>query len=1000
MKPFKYVLTVLLTSLVFNFAHSQIAHRGKFYFDDKIAEYNIFSQSEISEIESSLQDLKDANIFVNIMLFSGDCELYPEGEYNWWGPSVDTSCYWADSLTNVFAFWPDWGRYAEGMSTRSEDLLISQPERLHCFVYDCLARLKEVYWTIQMDLPQSLNCPSTNTLSSDTLLIRTKNKHPDNLVGINDNLIAKILTNYCTKVLIDFQWTVTPEVLTSPQDYKDKIYENYQNIIVISLKHSPLLEDNGSLKEIEIIPVYLENQSNPDACFPQFASLSELDIQRLASEANAEVLKKGNEVNIVNNFLDKLDKFLSVWKGPTPFDTECENCNTGPLWKDSTFKKCYQVPEHLKSLFNPDPTNYNSTANINDALGINDEWKNIISTAISRGNSKWNLCSKYFFSFHSSNFTKFGQPEPKTTYEQIFNSYYGITGPTKPGVLTENKGTCNPDIKIWFHYNDDNKEVCINYSFPFLSDSLGTDQAKFIQSQVETIENLFLNEPVLYLSNAETDPEAHAPGETSTWYWGARSGRESEINFFSGFTEVSGIAKTFLATQEFPESLWRPNGDCLFDAPGGLTGISQGAMQFIADKNPIGAYWGIGSMVYSCATDKQTREGIIQLAKNPTIIMEVLWEDIQTVMNPDSIPEVRFYKGSQLLVTVLDLLTGDAEEFVKENDISGLSAVSGSKTKNLDPEKLPSNVTPDFYSRIKDIIPDEVKRKKFLGDFDDVTIKKFVDNPNMLEVWDELEKIGPNRKLRLDIELLEVMASQIDDIDIISSFGGKENYFEFAKKYGGKCGPCDPPSGQAVHLPNAKNFFEDIGSAAKKFGGSPPKVEGFDNFINSFNNNLNVQDGFAHMLNKMKDYDANALKKIDAEFDAPGVTCTNCRLDLEFNIDSKPRFIEYKSFSLNSISGIATKQFKSYLTSITSLDELQYVFNKAKIPESDLPLAKEKFRQLMAQNDPGTFYSSNPSLFEGKRFGGVLIDNENDFVDFINNPASVNSGFFDFIKVK
>lgn len=203
-----------------------------------------------------------------------------------------------------------------------------------------------------------------------------------------------------------------------------------------------------------------------------------------------------------------------------------------------------------------------------------------------------------------------------------------------------------------------------------------------------------------------------------------------------------------------------------------------------------------------------------------------------------------------------------------------------------------------------------------------------------------------------------------------------------------------------MHLPDAKDFFSNIGDAAKKFGGMPPKVEGFDNFINSFNDNIFVQDGFAHMLGKMKDYDPNFLKKIDAEFDAPGVECTACRLDLEFKPGSKPRFIEYKSYLLNSISGISPKQFKEYLTSINSLDEMQYVFSKAKIPESNLPLAKENFRQFMVQSDPLTFFNANPSLFIGKTFGNFKIKNANDFNNFISNSASVSSGFFDFITVK
>lgn len=133
------------------------------------------------------------------------------------------------------------------------------------------------------------------------------------------------------------------------------------------------------------------------------------------------------------------------------------------------------------------------------------------------------------------------------------------------------------------------------------------------------------------------------------------------------------------------------------------------------------------------------------------------------------------------------------------------------------------------------------------------------------------------------------------------------------------------PKSLVAHLDDIKVFFN-------KFDG----LEDMNEMLNAMkNSNESVQDGLQHTLNQMNKLDPATVKKFDMKFEVEGIECTDCRFDVELDPTKSGgiKYLEYKSYK-NAI-GIQIKQFKSYLGSISSLDELNYIFNKTKLNLED-----------------------------------------------------------------
>ena len=95
-------------------------------------------------------------------------------------------------------------------------------------------------------------------------------------------------------------------------------------------------------------------------------------------------------------------------------------------------------------------------------------------------------------------------------------------------------------------------------------------------------------------------------------------------------------------------------------------------------------------------------------------------------------------------------------------------------------------------------------------------------------------------------------------------------------------------------------------------------VPGFDKLLKELKNpGLYTQKGIAHTLNAIKDYEPGDIKAFDLTFEGDGLPCVGCRFDIELN--GKVKYVEFKSYALDSIPKIPLPQFKNSFTAIQKL---------------------------------------------------------------------------------
>ena len=125
-----------------------------------------------------------------------------------------------------------------------------------------------------------------------------------------------------------------------------------------------------------------------------------------------------------------------------------------------------------------------------------------------------------------------------------------------------------------------------------------------------------------------------------------------------------------------------------------------------------------------------------------------------------------------------------------------------------------------------------------------------------------------------------------------------------------------------------------------------------------------------------------------------------CRFDVELT-SGTPKLIEYKSWSLENIPNISSKQLTEYFRSATSIGDIKYVFNKLKT--SSIGDVKSQF-QLIIGNNAKVLFEANPDLFKTiKNSDGtpLIIQNWKQLEGFAKgNPNFYEFSLFDFIVVK
>jgi len=199
----------------------------------------------------------------------------------------------------------------------------------------------------------------------------------------------------------------------------------------------------------------------------------------------------------------------------------------------------------------------------------------------------------------------------------------------------------------------------------------------------------------------------------------------------------------------------------------------------------------------------------------------------------------------------------------------------------------------------------------------------------------------------------------------------------------------------ADHLSDVKMFFNKFDG----FGDMNEMVKAMTN------GNESVQDGLQYTLTQMNKLDPSVVERFDMKFATDGIECANCRFDVELvqKQTGGLKFLEYKSYA--DASGIQLSQFKSYLQSINSLDELNYVFNALKLSIGEAKAGMKIFF-TKGSNTQDIFQT----IWNNRILRNNLLNSPQDEIQglqrFLNllseidHPTILNPKLYSFIKVQ
>lgn len=108
-------------------------------------------------------------------------------------------------------------------------------------------------------------------------------------------------------------------------------------------------------------------------------------------------------------------------------------------------------------------------------------------------------------------------------------------------------------------------------------------------------------------------------------------------------------------------------------------------------------------------------------------------------------------------------------------------------------------------------------------------------------------------------------------------------------------------------------------------------------------------------------------------------------------VNGQPKLIEYKSWDLQYIPNIASKQLIEYFRSANAIEDIRYVFNSLKTPNLDA--VKEQMQKLLRSNSQDLFAAMNPTFREALLGPG----NSNRFDLFQVQVENINSNLYKFI---
>jgi hypothetical protein len=448
--------------------------------------------------------------------------------------------------------------------------------------------------------------------------------------------------------------------------------------------------------------------------------------------------------------------------------------------------------------------------------------------------------------------------------------------------------------------------------------------------------------------------EVSATGGTNTDYSGAITDaaegqfKYKDSNLFAFIVGLKEISGKLIEAAKVPESVWNPA------APGYTTSIV---------KAPAVLAGGADQTLEELTDGLQFVDLALTIAAEPKKAKEI-WDGIRKIKPTEAIKSIikdhvaiyqaggpkAWYQGGRDGVTLATMwkglvsLAGKVATGVKEAGGTIIALTTGATKVADDVLDWLAKLQKKFKALNKsDLFQD------FKADFADKPdlLEKFDTDALNVKAWEILKDAGKT-DLKLDATTLQKVTQLLADPKVRQALGTNyaDELTKIAQAHGGFSG-----------VKSLANHLEDVRLFCNKFSGK----EGFNDMVATLKyRNRNVQDGMQHVLNQINrsDFDASGVKRFDMAFVEEGFDCPRqqCKFDVEMT-GSEPRFYEFKSYK--DAAKIPSNQFMAYISRVGRLEEMQYIFNVAKLSENQARTGMETF---MKANRETIFANMNTSL--------------------------------------
>jgi len=533
-------------------------------------------------------------------------------------------------------------------------------------------------------------------------------------------------------------------------------------------------------------------------------------------------------------------------------------------------------------------------------------------------------------------------------------------------------GTNDKNFVFWVHKNKDNSVVYCIKTFDVKYEGEIKGMAEFVAARDNQGE---------VQASAEVAPDTDGVGG-DPMFMGKREKFNQEVNFWNIITQACSIGKEIGDTGELPRKCWdkldpADEGKVMWDFSGTVCGPIAGFIE----ENPVAAAVQFINLIKGVCSAEIKKEQILEVMRHPIknamAFMHQAWEQIKNDWND---PETRHYTiGKTSVQVIMKFLNG----FKSLTDLLSSATdpnVGSLGVKNITKNR-PADLNHPFNRKIKELL-DDADAQKLSKDIDDVPdLEDYLINTRP-EAVKGYKFALDHKKMRKHPATIGKITDLLDDADFMAKLPdgeqGLKNILDAVKN------PLD--GGTNAKLIKLSDHLENIRTVVKNQ--DPGVVQQI--YKDLKNKNFSMQDGITHMVNDVKEFAPNSIKKVDYEFTGDGVVCNRCKFDVELK-QGPPSLIEYKSWSLQYIPNLKVRQFNEYFRTASKIDDIKYVFNHLKTPKiSDIKVEMKGFFNKNV-DEIWDVLKDNQALLDD-----LIIDNLDDFKLAIDN---LDPRLYSFIEI-